>query len=57
MKSCYCRLILALLVVVFAWWNVSWAPIAITVIGAILAVMALKNNTCCCCKKEEDKKE
>ena len=57
MKSCYCRLILALLVIVFAWWNVSWAPIALTVIGAILTIMALKNNTCCCCKKEEDKKE
>jgi hypothetical protein len=57
MKSCYCRLILALLVIVFAWWNVSWAPIALTIIGAILAIMALKKNTCCCCKKEEEKKE
>ena len=57
MKSCYCRLILALLVIVFAWWNVSWSPIALTVIGAILAIMALKKNTCCCCKKEENKKE
>ena len=57
MKSCYCRMILALLVIVFAWWNVSWAPIALTVIGAILAIMALKNNTCCCYKKKEDKKE
>jgi len=57
MKSCYCRLILALLVIVFAWWNVSWAPIALTVIGAILAIMALKYDTCCCCKKEEEKKE
>jgi hypothetical protein len=57
MKSCYCRLILAFLVIVFAWWNVSWAPIALTVIGAILAIMALKNNTCCCCKKEEDKEK
>jgi len=57
MKSCYCRLILALLVIVFAWWNVSWAPITLTVIGAILAIMALKYDTCCCCKKEEEKKE
>ena len=57
MKSCYCRLILALLVIVFAWWNVSWAPIALTVIGAILAIMALKYDTCCCCKKGEEKKE
>jgi hypothetical protein len=57
MKSCYCRLILALLVIVFAWWNVSWAPIALTVIGATLAMMALKNNTCCCCKSKEDKEK
>jgi hypothetical protein len=57
MKSCYCRLILALLVIVFAWWNVSWAPIALTVIGTILAMMALKNNTCCCCKSKEDKEK
>ena len=40
MKTCFCRLILALLVIVFAWWNVSWAAIALTVIGAILAIMA-----------------
>ncbi len=57
MKSCYCRLILALLVIVFAWWNVSWAPIALTVIGAILAIGALKHDTCCCCKSKEEKKE
>ena len=58
MKACYCRLILALLVIVFAWWNVSWAAIALTVIGAILAIMALKYDTCCCCKSKcEEKKE
>lgn len=55
MKVCFCRLILALLVIVFAWWNVSWAPIALTVIGAILAIMALKYNICCCKAKEEKK--
>ncbi|MBU0529094.1 hypothetical protein KKF86_04970 [bacterium] len=57
MKACYCRLILALLVIVFAWWNVSWAAIALTVIGAILAIMALKYDTCCCKSKCEEKKE
>lgn len=57
MKACYCRLILALLVIVFAWWNVTWAPIALTVIGAILAIMALKYDTCCCRKSKEEKKE
>ncbi len=57
MKLCYCRFILALLVIVFAWWNVTWAPIALTVIGAILAIMALWFKKCFCCKPEEEKKE
>ncbi|MCJ7802704.1 MAG: hypothetical protein MUP82_10150 [Candidatus Marinimicrobia bacterium] len=56
MKTCFCRLILALLVIVFAWWNVSWAAIALTVIGAILAIMALSGNKCCCQKKCEEEK-
>lgn len=56
MKICFCRTILALLVIVFAWWNVTWAPIALTIIGAILALMALTGNKCCCqAKKEEEK--
>ena len=57
MKTCFCRLILALLVIVFAWWNVSWAAIALTVIGAILAIMALSGNKCCCQKKCEEEKK
>ena len=57
MKACYCRIILALLVVVFAWWNVTWAPIALTVIGAILALMAANHNTCCCSKSKEEEKK
>ena len=56
MNLCYCRFVLAALVIVFAWWNVSWAPIALTVIGAILAIMALSHNKCCCCKHKEEKK-
>ena len=57
MKLCYCCFILALLVIVFAWWDVTWAPIALTVIGAILAIMALGGNKCYCCKSKEEKKE
>jgi hypothetical protein len=55
MKTCYCRLILALLVIVFAWWHVSWAHIALTVIGALLAILAIV-GTCCCTGKKEEKK-
>jgi hypothetical protein len=56
MNACFCRTILALLVIVFAWWNVSWASIALTVIGAILALMALTGNKCCCQSKKEENK-
>lgn len=59
MKVCFCRTILALLIIVFAWWNVSWAPIALTIIGAILALMAISGNKCCCQRtcEEKEKKE
>jgi len=56
MKLCYCRFVLAILIIVFAWWNVTWAPIALTVIGAVLAIMALSHNKCCCCKHKEEEK-
>lgn len=48
MKVCFCRLILALSVIVFAWWSISWAPIALTVIGVILVILSLNTNSCCC---------
>jgi hypothetical protein len=56
MKLCYCRLILAILVIVFAWWNPSFAKIALTVIGALLAILAL-TGACCCKAKLEAKTE
>lgn len=56
MKLCYCRTILAILVIVFAWVNVVWANIALTVIGGLLVVLGL-TGTCCCAKKCEEKPE
>ena len=56
MKLCYCRFILAVLVIVFAWWNPSFAKIALTVIGALLAILAL-TGACCCKAKQEAKTE
>ena len=53
MNFCFCRIILAALVIVFAWVNVSWANIALTVIGALLVILALKNDFCCCMAKKE----
>jgi DMSO/TMAO reductase YedYZ heme-binding membrane subunit len=54
MAFCYCRFILALLVIVFAWWHFSWSPIILTVIGVLLAILALKRDWCC---RERGKKK
>ena len=51
MALCFCRLFLAALVIVFAWWHVSWGNIALTVIGALLVLLALNKNFCCTGKK------
>lgn len=53
MRPCFCRAILAVLVIFFAWWQVSWGQIALTVLGALLAIMALTGNKCCCSPKTE----
>ncbi len=54
MSRCYCRAVLAVLVIVFAWLSVSWAPIALTVLGALLAAQGL-GGVCCCAAKREQK--
>lgn len=54
MNLCYCRVILAALVIVFAWVNVSWSNIVLTVIGALLVILALKKDFCCCIQKKEE---
>jgi Na+-transporting NADH:ubiquinone oxidoreductase subunit NqrB len=35
------KIILGALVIVFAWWDVSWAAIALTIIGALIIVFCL----------------
>ena len=54
MSRCYCRVVLSILVIVFAWLSVSWANIALTVLGALLAIQALA-GVCCCTSKREAK--
>ncbi|UCG59857.1 MAG: hypothetical protein JSU70_10115 [Phycisphaerales bacterium] len=56
MSRCYCRLVLAILVIVFAWLSGLWAKIALTILGALLAILALV-GTCCCAAKREEKEE
>ena len=50
---CYCRTVLALLVVVLAWVNTGFNPIALTLLGLALAVMAIVPVCCCCGAKKQ----
>jgi hypothetical protein len=54
MKLCFCRTILSILVIVFAWVHVSWGQVALTVIGALLFLLSL-TGACCCRSKMEAK--
>ncbi|MFZ9024017.1 MAG: hypothetical protein ACO3BO_04650 [Anaerohalosphaeraceae bacterium] len=56
MSPCCCGILLAVLVIVFAWWDVSWARMALTVVGVLLVVKSLF-GACCCktmCKKKDE---
>ena len=44
---CFCTILMGILVIVFTWWKVSWGPIALTVIGALMIVRGLINKCCC----------
>ena len=44
---CWCCMLLGVLVIVFAWIDVSWGAIALTVLGAAVVVRGLINNCCC----------
>lgn len=57
MSRCWCACVLAVLVIVFAWLPVSWAKIALTVLGALLAIKALVGTCCCAAKSEQAKSE
>ena len=53
MGFCFCRLVLAVLVIVFAWLHVSWSNVALTIIGVLLVLLALNKNFCCMAKKQK----
>ncbi len=57
MSRCYCGCLLGVLVIVFAWVDVSWSSIALTVLGALLAIKALVGTCCCTAKKEQAESE
>ena len=47
MSRCWCGVVLAILVIVFAWVDASWAPIVLTILGVLLAIKALVGKCCC----------
>ena len=47
MSRCWCGVVLAILVIVFAWVDVSWQASALTILGALLAIKALVGKCCC----------
>ena len=54
MSRCYCRVVLSILVIVFAWLTFSWAKIVLTILGVLLAIQALA-GVCCCASARETK--
>ena len=60
MSRCWCGVLLAILVIVFAWVDASWARIVLTILGALLAIKALVGKCCCAemmakCEEKTDK--
>ena len=53
MKVCFCRLVLALAILVIAlvWWATSWAKIVVILAAAALAITSLLSTSCCRPKK------
>ena len=49
-KPCCCTAVLGVLVIVFAWWNISWGAIALTVLG-VLIILKDWISSCCCSDK------
>ena len=47
MSRCWCGVVLAILVIVFAWVDVSWAPIVLTILGVLLVIKGLVGKCCC----------
>jgi MFS-type transporter involved in bile tolerance (Atg22 family) len=49
--------VLAILVIVFAWLPYSWSKIVLTILGALLAILAIVGTCCCSTMSEQAKSE
>ena len=47
MSKCWCRFAIAVLIVILVWLPYSWNKIVITILGILLAVLALVGICCC----------
>jgi hypothetical protein len=60
-RPCVCRAVLALLIIILAWWQIGYNQILITIFAVILLIMALAGNVCCCrgykCEKKGEGKK
>ena len=60
MNPCWCKTVMAILIIIFVWMDASWIKIAITIIAAIIVLMSLWGGCCCkgkceCAKEEKNK--
>jgi hypothetical protein len=46
-SCCCCTALVGVLVIVFAWWQVRWGTIALTVLGAMIILKELVGKCCC----------
>jgi len=53
--TCYCKSLLAILVIILAWFESDFSKILLTIVGLILFVMSVKPGMCCCCMKKTAK--
>jgi hypothetical protein len=44
---CCCAVLLGVLVIVFAWWKVSWGGIALTILGVLMILREIAGQCCC----------
>jgi len=47
---CYCKAIMAILIIVLTWWAPTWANIGITILAAMIVFSA---GSCCACGKNK----
>ena len=46
-KPCCCMALVGILVILFAWWKVSWGAIALTILGVVIILKEWIYRCCC----------